>query len=144
MGNMHKKELQRVRDDHLKVEQAQKHEIGKLKQRITVAKSLNTQTEKLKEIIQKQEKDIRNLKEEKEYLQGLQEKNDQLQNQHDKLRNKHDHLQERFNKSQNELNLLERENSDLRVVVAKVGKMSLWERVLNRLPGEVKELKGKQ
>ena len=59
----------------------------------------------------------------------------------DKLRNKFDHLQERFIKGQKELNVLERENSDLRVVVAKIEKMSFFERVLNRLPSEVKQLK---
>ena len=54
--------------------------------------------------------------------------------------NNYDHLQERLNKSQRELNMLERENSDLRVVVAKIEKMSFLERVLNRLPSEMKQL----
>lgn len=68
------------------------------------------------------------------------DQHEQLQTQHEKLRNKYDHLQERFNKSQKELNTLERENSGLRVVVAKVQKMSIIERILNRLPEEVKQL----
>lgn len=68
----------------------------------------------------------------KEYLK--------LQNRNDKLCNNYDHLQARFNKSQNELNTLERENSDLRVIVAKIQKMSFFERILNRLPSEVKQI----
>ena len=68
----------------------------------------------------------------KEYLK--------LQNSNDKLRNNYDHLQARFNKSQKELNSLERNIIDLRVIVAKIQKMSFLERVLNRLPSEVKQL----
>jgi bisphosphoglycerate-dependent phosphoglycerate mutase len=92
-------------------------------------------------IIQKYESEINALKTENEHLKGSQEKYDQLFDDYRKLRNKYDHLQERFNKSQNELNLSERENSQLRVVVAKIEKLSLWERLLNRLPSEMKQLK---
>ena len=84
--------------------------------------------------------DIKSLKMENDHLKGLEEKYDKLQGRYDKLRNKFDHLQERFIKGQKDLNVLERENSDLRVVVAKIEKMSFFERVLNRLPSEVKQL----
>lgn len=47
-----------------------------------------------------------------------------LQNRYDKLRNNFDHLQVRFNKSQLDVNVLEREVSGLRVVLAKVEKLS--------------------
>ena len=90
--------------------------------------------------VQKYESEINALKMENEHLKGSQKKYDQLYSDYRKLRNNYDHLQERFNKSQNELNISERENSQLRVVVAKIEKLSLWERVLNRLPSEVKQL----
>ena len=85
--------------------------------------------------------DIDELVNKHEYeLERLQNLLNRKTEEHDKLRNRYDHLQERFNKSQNELNISERENSQLRVVVAKIEKLSLWERVLNRLPSEVKQL----
>lgn len=68
----------------------------------------------------------------KEYLK--------LQNRKDKLRNNYDHLQARLNKSQKELNMLERETRKLHVVIAKIEKLSFFERVLNRLPEELKQL----
>jgi chromosome segregation ATPase len=136
----HSKELQKANDTISNLKKTHDNEVKKLKQKITVAEALNKQTERIKERNHDLEKDIEALKREKEYFQGLQEKNENLQVQHDKLRNKHDHLQERFNKSQKELIILEREVTQLRVVVAKIEKMSLWERLINRLPSEVKEL----
>jgi chromosome segregation ATPase len=106
-------------------------------------KKINTLNESNNEFIQQ----INVLKAENAVFQGIKNQYDQLnneymglRNQHDKLRNKHDHLQERFNKSQKELNLLEKETRVLHVAVAKVQKMSLFERLLNRLPQEVKQL----
>ena len=91
--------------------------------------------------VQKYESEINALKMENDHLKGLEGKYDQLYGDYRKLRNNYDHLQARFIKGQKELNVLERENSDLRVVVAKIEKMSFFERVLNRLPSEVKQLK---
>lgn len=97
--------------------------------------------------IQEYETRIQTLEMENEQLKNLKKsldkktaQYDQLQNRFDKLRNKFDHLQERFNKSQKELVISERENSNLRVTVAKIEKLSFWERLLNRLPEEVKQL----
>lgn len=88
-----------------------------------------------------EEVDIKQLVNTHEYeLKKLQDLLNQKTNEHDKLRNRHDHLQERFIKGQKDLNVLERENSQLRVVVAKIEKMSFFERVLKRLPEEVKQL----
>lgn len=70
----------------------------------------------------------------------LSEQHDRILNQYDKLRNKLDHLQERFNKSQDEVNLLQREIGHLRVAMTKVHGMSLFDRLLNRLPEEIKEI----
>ena len=100
----------------------------------------NKYQRKIQELQDKYESEINTLKIEIENLKGLKEKHDQLQNNHDKLRNKYDHLQERLNKSQNELNMLERETRKLHVVIAKIEKLSFFERVLNRLPSEVKQL----
>jgi predicted RNase H-like nuclease (RuvC/YqgF family) len=90
----------------------------------------NPETVDVAELTEKYEKELKNLR------TRLKEES----NSYNKLRNKHDHLQERFIKSQAELNVLEREVSWLRVAVAKVQKMSLFERLLNRLPDEIKEL----
>jgi chromosome segregation ATPase len=75
-----------------------------------------------------------------EELFAYKDKANETRSKYDKLRNRFDHLQARFNKCQGDLNVLEREVSVLRVVLAKVEKLSLWERVLNRLPVEVKQL----
>jgi ABC-type phosphate transport system auxiliary subunit len=90
--------------------------------------------------IREYEIEIESLKMEIENLKGLEEKYKQLQNSHDKLRNRYDHLQERFIKGQKELNMLERDTRKLHVVLAKIEKLSFLERVLNRLPEEVKQL----
>lgn len=84
--------------------------------------------------------EVKVLRKAQEDYNGLHNEYLKLQNVNDRLRNNYDHLQARFNKSQNDLNGLEREISDLRVVVAKIQKMSFFERVLNRLPSEVKQL----
>lgn len=104
-----------------------------------------------REVVEELEKENGVLQTENTLLHEVQDKYDQLhkerlnlQNRHDKLRNKHDHLQERFNKCHSELNTLERENSRLRMVVAKIEKLSFWERLLNRLPSEVKQLTTKE
>ena len=57
-----------------------------------------------------------------------------------KVRNKYEHLQERFSKSQKDLNDLERGESSLKVAIAKLQKLNLLERILNRLPEEIKQL----
>ena len=90
----------------------------------------NPETIDVTELVKKYEKE----------LNDLRDKLEEKSNNYNKLRNKHDHLQERFIKSQAELNVLEREVSWLRVAVAKVQKMSLFERLMNRLPDEIKEL----
>ena len=84
--------------------------------------------------------EILNTKEFEKKIEKLQEKLNKKKEEYNKIRNNYDHIQARFNKSQSELNILERENSQLRVAVAKVQKMSLFERLMNRLPDEIKEL----
>jgi DNA repair ATPase RecN len=108
----------------------QKKDIVKLKKLVEELKKANTILQTETEVLHKAQDN---------YSQ-LHEEHFRLQDRCDKLRNKHDHLQERFNKSQGELNVLERENSQLRVVVAKIEKLSFFERVFNRLPSEVKQL----
>ena len=99
----------------------------------------NYQKDDIKDVEEKYQREIQEL--ENKHLKEIQDTHNQLYQDYDKLRNKFDHLQERFIKGQKDLNVLERENSDLRVVVAKIEKMSFLERVLNRLPSEVKQLK---
>jgi hypothetical protein len=79
---------------------------------------------------------ILNKNELKELLNKLNKNNHQL----DVLRNRFDHLQARFNKCQEEQNKLERELSYLRLLMLKIKKRNLFERVLNRLPEALKEL----
>lgn len=57
----------------------------------------------------------------------------------DRLRASKDHLQERL-KSQDEIIQLERDLNKYRIVVTKVQALSFMNRILNRLPDDIKEL----
>jgi chromosome segregation ATPase len=74
----------------------------------------------------------------KRIINSLNHENSQYKNQLDLLRNKYDHLQVRFNKCQEEQNKLERE---MRLLIMETKKKNFFDRVLNRLPENLKELK---
>jgi chemotaxis protein histidine kinase CheA len=97
------------------------------------------QKDNIKDIEEKYQRKIQEL--ESKHLKDIQNTHKEFHNDYSKLRNRYDHLQERFNKSQKDLNVLERETRKLHVVIAKIEKMSFMERILNRLPEEVKQLK---
>ena len=74
----------------------------------------------------------------------LSEKYDVLLNDIDRLRNKYNFIQERLNKSQEEVIKLERELTSYRLVVSQIRNLSFMDRVLNKLPDEVKQLESKE
>ena len=106
----------------------------------SIAELRDKYEKELQELQRSHLKEVKSLKSENDHLRDLQGTYDSLFHNHEKLRNNYDHLQARFNKSQEELNTLERENSQLRVVVAKIEKLSFFERLFNRLPSEIKQL----
>jgi len=79
-----------------------------------------------------------------EEFRPFKEKCDVLLNDMDRLRNKHDFVQERLNKSQEEIIKLERELTNYRLIVSKIRNLSFMDRVLNKLPDEVKQLEPKE
>jgi chromosome segregation ATPase len=75
-----------------------------------------------------------------EILDGLREDYGKALNSYDRMRNSKDHLQERFNKSQEEIIVLERELSRYRVAINKIQSLSLFNRLFNRVPDDIKKL----
>lgn len=136
----YQKQLENVQNETLNMQKKHQEEIHSFHKEINILKESNKQMESLKKVNEDQKQIINVFESEITYFKGLKEELTQKINQYDKLRNRYDHIQERFIKNQRELNTLERENSKLRVVVAKVQKLSLFERLLNRLPDEVKQL----
>jgi chromosome segregation ATPase len=125
--------------------------VDKLNQKMEEIDKLNNDAKKMQNIKIELINEIKSIKEEnkrfKKYRSKLDDKTgkyDKLLNQYDKLRNKLDHLQERFNKSQDEVNSLQRETSQLKIVMTKVQGMSLFDRLFNRLPEEIKEIETSQ
>ena len=116
----------------VKEKDMQNHEIYVQKQ--------ETQLKSQKNEIQNLKVKISSLEESKVFK----EKYDVLLNDMDRLRNKHDHLQERLNKSQEEIIHLERELTDYRLAISKVQNLGFMDRLLNKLPDEVKRLESKE
>lgn len=113
-----------------------------IKLRNDTIRDLNTEISKYKDQITALEEISKELDDYKEKYNDTQNKYNELLNNHDKLRNSKDHLQERFNKSQDEVIKLERELNSYRIAITKIQSLSFVERLLNKIPDEVKQLSG--
>ena len=113
---------------------------NKIKLRNDTIHDLNNEITKNQEKIKELEEKSKETDDLKEKMAEMQDKYDKLLNDSDKLRNTKDHLQERFNKSQEEVIKLERESNTYRIAIAKIQSLSFMDRLLNRLPDEIKQL----
>lgn len=110
------------------------NEITKNQEKIKELEEKSKETDDLKEKMAEMQNKYDKL------LKDMQEKYDKSLNDNDKLRNTKDHLQERFNKSQEEVIKLERELNSYRIAITKVQSLNFMDRLLNRLPEEIKQL----
>ena len=76
---------------------------------------------------------------EEKYRQQVDETNKQVQ-ENTKIKNKREHAQERLNKTQDELNDTLKRLEKYSFAIGQVQSMSFIDRLLNRLPEEIKEL----
>lgn len=111
-----------------------KKEITKLEQEI----------DKNNKTINSQEKQILELKEsnkvlEDKYIEQVETTNKQVQ-ENTKIKNKREHAQERLNKTQDELNETLKRLEKYSYAIGQVQHMNIIDRLLNRLPEQIKEL----
>lgn len=128
-----KSEINEYKKDNINLE-------NEIKLRNDTIRDLNKEVDDYKAKIEELEKLNTEIANYKEKLEETQDKYYTLLNDHDKLRNSKDHLQERFNKSQEEVIKLERELNSYRIAMTKVQALSFMDRLLNRLPEEIKQL----
>lgn len=122
-------------------------------------KLLKSDIERANEDLSKRENDIKKLEKEIEdqknriykltndnkvledrYRQQVDETNKQVQ-ENTKIKNKREHAQERLNKTQDELNDTLKRLEKYSYAIGQVQNMSFIDRLLNRLPEEIKQLK---
>lgn len=126
-------EINDIQNDNKKLE-------DKIKLRNNTIRDLNGEIDDYKVKIEEMEKLNTEIANYKEKIDEIQNKYDKLLNDNDKLRNSKDHLQERFNKSQEEVIGLERELNSYRIAITKVQSLGFMDRLMNRLPDEIKQL----
>lgn len=76
---------------------------------------------------------------EEKYIEQVETTNKQVQ-ENTKIKNKREHAQERLNKTQDELNETLKRLEKYSYAIGQVQHMNIIDRILNRLPQQVKEL----
>ena len=90
--------------------------------------------------INKELRKLPNKKEvEEKYIEQVETTNKQVQ-ENTKIKNKREHAQERLNKTQDELNETLKRLEKYSYAIGQVQHMNIIDRILNRLPQQVKEL----